>query len=310
MLRILIATIIILLSGTLAQAASCTVAVSDLDFGAVDTIGNAPATTSTDVSIECDGVTPDTETVTVCGNIGAGSGGADGSVRQSLAADGELGFVLYAAGGQSIPWGSTTTPQLGDPIRFDVPVSGTSASLTTTLFGYVPAGQSEAPVGDYRSDFSSADSVFVYAEGNLDCAAPIGGADAPAPFSVLASVAANCLLETSDLDFGTAGLIGSNIDADTDFVLTCSAGIDYTISIDGGGAGDPDNRLLRSGDNAVRYDLYSDPSHASPWGTASGHTVSGSGDGTTQTYDVYGRIPPQPAAAGAYTDTVVVTIIY
>lgn len=310
MLRLLIATILFLLMGSLAQAAVCTVEMSDLDFGTVDAIGNTAAVSTSDVEIECDGVTPGTETITVCGNLGEGSEGTSGGLRQSATTGGTLGFVLYASSGQAAPWGGAMAPALGDPRQIDVPVDGDSASRTVTLHGVVPAGQSTAPVGDYRSDFSSSDAVFTYAEGELDCAAPVGGADAFASFSVLANVAANCLLEANDLDFGTAGLIGSNIDADTDFELSCTEGTDYTIAIDGGGADDPENRLLRSGSNTVRYDLFSDPQRTEHWGMDEGATVDGNGDGTTQVYNVYGRIPPQPAAAGAYADTVVVTIIY
>ncbi len=82
------------------------------------------------------------------------------------------------------------------------------------------------------------------------------------------------------------------------------------VAIDGGGAHDPDNRLLRSGSNTVRYGLYSDPTRSAPWGTDAGSTVDYTGTGGQQQLGVYGRIPPQPAAPGAYSDTVVVTITY
>ena len=309
MLRLLLATIILLLSASFAQAALCTVHVSDLDFGPVDAIGNTPVTASTDVFISCDGITPGTDTITVCGNIGAGGGGDDAGLRQTLSGGDALGFALETPSG-GVAWGSTSRPDLGAPYRIDVPVSGTDATLTIQLKGRVPAGQASAPVGNYRSDFSSADSVFTYAEGDLDCAAPVGGADAPAPFAVTASIVANCLLETADLDFGTAGIILHNIDADTDLDVTCTPGTGYSIAIDGGGAHDPDNRVLRSGSNTVGYGLYSNPSRTAPWGTAPGTVVDGNGNGAAQQLGVYGRIPPQPAAPGAYTDTVVVTITY
>jgi spore coat protein U-like protein len=311
-LRILIAAILFLLSASFAQAANCTVDVSDLDFGPVDSIGNTPTVSSADVSIDCDNITPDTPTITLCGNIGAGGGGTEDGIRQSTAPGGSLGFILYTTGGHSTPWGSAAAPELGEAYRIDVPVGNgsTSASRTIQLHGVVPAGQSTVPIGDYQADFSSSDAVFIYAEGNLDCATLVGEAEATAPFSVTASVAANCLLETANLDFGTTGLIGSNIDADTGIDLTCTAGTDYTITLDGGGAEDPEHRLLTSGSNSVRYDLYSNAQRSAPWGTAPGSTVSGDGDGTLHEYGVYGRIPPQPAAAGAYTDTVVVTITY
>lgn len=82
-------------------------------------------------------------------------------------------------------------------------------------------------ISDCGSDFS-ASSVFPCAEGDL----------------------ANCLVETSDLDLGTAGIIGSNIDAQTEPVITCTPGTG--TAIDGGGS---DNRMLRPHSHAVRYRL-------------------------------------------------------
>jgi spore coat protein U-like protein len=309
-LRILLTAIFLLLSASLAHAAVCTVHVGNLAFGAVDTVGNGTAATSADVDISCDSITAGTTSITMCGNIGEGSGGVTDGVRQSIAGGGSLGFILYATNGTSTPWGSTANPDLGEPNRIDVSVSGTDATATAHLYGLVPSGQSAAAVGDYQADFTTADAIFTYAEGNLDCSAPVGGADALASFSVTASVAANCDLETSDLNFGTAGIIGDNIDADTDLSIACTPGTAYSIAIDGGGSHDPDNRLLRSGSDSVGYGLYSDTQRMDPWGTSAGTMVSGNGNGATQRYGVYGRIPPQPAAPGAYTDTVVVTITY
>jgi spore coat protein U-like protein len=310
-LRILIASILLLLSMSVAHAAVCTVHVGDLVFGAVDTIGNTAGTATTDVAINCDGITEGTTTITMCGNIGAGSGGTDSGIREATSAGNSLGFVLSTTGGGTVtPWGSTSVSGLGEPNQISVPVSGTSALLTTHLYGVVPRGQQTAAVGDYQSDFSTSEVVFTYAEGDLDCSTPLGGGDATATFSLYASVAANCLLETADLNFGTAGIIGSNIDADTNLGITCTPGTSYSVSIDGGGSHDPDNRLLRSGANTVTYSLYSDPSHMDNWGTASADTVADTGDGTQKRHNVYGRIPPQAAAPGTYADTVVVTITY
>ncbi len=309
MLRIVLIALFLLFSASLAQAAVCTVHVGDLDFGPIDAVGNNPGTASADIAITCDSITPSTTTITLCGNIGEGSGGVANGLRQSTGTAGTLGFALYTNSGTGTPWGSLATPGLGSPNRISVPVSGTDASATAHIYGIVPAGQATTPVGDYRANFT-ADAIFTYAEGDLDCSGPTGGTDALAPFAVTASIAANCDLETADLDFGTAGLIGDNIDADTALAITCTPGTGYSISIDGGSSGDPSHRLLHSGGNSVSYDLYSDTQRTEHWGTASGDTVAGHGTGAEQDLGVYGRIPPQPAAAGAYTDTVVVTITY
>ena len=309
MLRIVLAVLFLLFSASLAEAAICTVHVGDLDFGPVDTVGNTPGTASADITISCNSITQGATSITLCGNLGAGSGGIAAGIRQSTATSGSLGFALYASSGTGTPWGSLANPELGDPRTITVPVSGTDVSYTAHIYGVVPAGQATARVGDYRADFTN-DAVFTYAEGALDCAAPVGGTDALAPFAVAASIPANCALETADLNFGTAGLIGDNIDADTSLAITCTPGTGYSISIDGGSSGDPDHRLLHSGSNSVSYGLYSNDQRTHPWGTAAGQTVSGTGTGAEDDLGVYGRIPPQAAAAGAYTDTVVVTIDY
>ena len=130
MLRILIATIVLVLSSSLAHAATCTAHVGDLDFGAVDAIGNTAAITTADVNINCGGVTNGVTEITVCANLGAGSGGETGGVRQSIAGGGSLGFALYASSGTGSPWGSASAPDLGDPVKITVPVTGNTASRT------------------------------------------------------------------------------------------------------------------------------------------------------------------------------------
>jgi spore coat protein U-like protein len=308
-LRILIAAILLLLSVSAANAALCTVNIGTLDFGSIDTLGGSPSTSSTDVSIDCDGITPGTPTMALCANIGAGGGGESGGLRRMTG--GALGFGLYASSGTSAPWGSTSS-DLGNPNRIELTVNGesNSASGTVQLYGLIPTGQGAVPAGSYSAAFSSADVDFKYSEGALDCSAPTGADDAHADFSVTAMIPANCLLVTHDLDFGTTGLIGNRIDAETNLDITCTPDTAYTISIDGGGSHDPENRVMHSGSDTVRYGLYSDSQRSAVWGTDAGSTVSGEGTGSEDQQPVYGSIPPQSAAPGRYTDTVVVTISY
>jgi spore coat protein U-like protein len=148
--RLVLAALFMLFSVSLAQAAFCTVHIGDLDFGHVDAIGNAEALASADVAIGCDTIGPGTTTITMCGNLGAGSGGETGGIRQSFSGTDTLGFVLYTASGSNVLWGSTNAPTLGSPYRIDIPVpaSSTTADLTTRLNGAVPAGLVCAPVGN------------------------------------------------------------------------------------------------------------------------------------------------------------------
>lgn len=310
MARMALGCAMLLLSAGVAQAAAdCSIGVSGLSFGVIDTLGTTPPTTSADVSINCEDITSGATQITVCGNLGPGSMGESDGVRQMQSGAAMLGFVLSTAG--SVPWGSTSNPELGNAAEIDIPVSGDTVSYTAHIHGTIPTGQSAAAVGDYSTSFSSTDAAFRYAEGGLDCGST-DGTEVQASFTATASVPANCLLQTADLDFGTTGLIGHNIDDKTTVGVTCTPGTAYTISIDGGGSHDPTHRQMRAGQETVNYGLYTDSGRNTIWGTGdgAGSTVSDTGDGAKHNSDVYGRIPPQPAAPGSYSDTVVVTIAY
>jgi len=308
-IRFLLAAIFLLLSASLAQAAVCSIDnIGDLDFGNVDTIGNTPATTSTTVAVSCSGVTEGTSTITMCANIGVGDVGESQNLREAAGTGGMLLFSLSGDGG--IPWGSSSAPELGDPYEIDLPVSDGSANGSVMLHGTMPSGQQSAPVGDYSASFSGANVDFKYAEGSHDCASLAPEGDATASFVVTASVPANCLLQTNDLDFGTTGLIGRPIDATTTISVACTPGTNYAVSIDGGGSGDPDHRVMMSGQRSVAYGLFKDSGHADNWGMDSEASPVVTGDGSAHAATVFGRIPPQSAAPGSYSDRVVVTIEY
>lgn len=71
-------------------------------------------------------------------------------------------------------------------------------------------------------------------------------------------------------------------------------------------------RKMTSGANAVNYSLYSDSGHTTVWGNTVGtNTVAATGNGSTQSYTVYGRVTAQTTPApGTYTDTITVTVTY
>ena len=71
-------------------------------------------------------------------------------------------------------------------------------------------------------------------------------------------------------------------------------------------------KLTSAASGTLNYALYQDVGRATLWGQTIGtDTVAGTGSGATQTLTVYGRIPAlQGSAAGAYTDTITVTLTY
>lgn len=293
-----------------AQAAVCTVVVSDLGFGAVDTLGGASMATA-DVKIGCDNVGVGVTAITVCGDLGDGTGGSAAGERLLTSGTATLRYQLYKDSGHSISWGSNAMPTLGTVNRFELPVSDNTASQEATLYGQTVGRQFSVTAGTYVSTFAGANASFAYAEGSLSCAAMTGSTTADASFTVSARVASNCLIETDDVDFGQHGSVDNEITAVGGLDITCTPGAAYSITVSGGETNvvDPEARIMRSGPNTIVYGLYSDSGHSIPWGATAGTQVSGTGAGEVS-IPVYGRVLPQDVVPGAYRDTVLVTITY
>src|SRR5262249_25674770 len=71
-------------------------------------------------------------------------------------------------------------------------------------------------------------------------------------------------------------------------------------------------RKMSNGANTINYSLYSDSGRTTVWGNTIGtNTVAATGNGASQSYTVYGRVPAQTTpAAAAYTYTITVTVTY
>lgn len=117
------------------------------------------------------------------------------------------------------------------------------------------------------------------------------------------------------LDFGTATLLQSAIDADTGtgaqaLEVLCNPGVNYTLTFDAGqnGGGNIANRAMQrdGGSELVRYQIYQDAARNTVL-----DTFTGTGTGTAQPVVVYGRVPAQTAPpAGNYRDVVTITMSF
>jgi spore coat protein U-like protein len=134
-------------------------------------------------------------------------------------------------------------------------------------------------------------------------------------FQVSVTLAATCTINSaSALTFPNSGVLATNVDQSSTIQVTCTTSTPYTIGLDAGtGTGATVAvRKLTGGGSTVNYTLYSDSSHTTVWGnTPPTDTVAGTGNGTSQSFTVFGRIPPQTTPApGTYTDTITVTVSY
>lgn len=152
------------------------------------------------------------------------------------------------------------------------------------------------------------------------------GADAgttSANLGVSATVSSTCSVTTSPVAFGDYNPTAGTADTATGTVaVTCTLGSSYSIALDAGAnestAGNANTRRMKANtSDYLSYGLYLDSGHTTVWGDGANGTsispASGShtGDGSAQSYDVYGSIPAgQYVAPGTYTDTVVATVTY
>lgn len=133
-------------------------------------------------------------------------------------------------------------------------------------------------------------------------------------FGVTLTINASCALTSaSSINFGSMSYITSNLDVNGSVVVQCTLATPYTLALSAGNSGDAAARTMVTTTTpvtTVSYSLFRDSSRTLNWGTATSDLLSSVGTGTSQTFPVYGRVPPQNAAQGAYADTITVTLTY
>ena len=149
----------------------------------------------------------------------------------------------------------------------------------------------------------------------LQSVGPSSATTTTTTFTATITLAATCLINSaSALNFGSAGVLTANVDQTSTIAVQCTNTTPYNIGLDAGtGTGATVAvRKLSTGSATVNYTLYSDSGRTTIWGnTVSTDTVAATGNGASQSYTVYGRVPAQTTPApGTYTDTVTVTVTY
>ncbi|MGF9693816.1 spore coat U domain-containing protein [Rhizobium sp. 0TCS1.26] len=143
--------------------------------------------------------------------------------------------------------------------------------------------------------------------------APSFSQTSTANFNVQITIQAECQINSAtNLNFGTSGVIDTNIDAASAIAVQCTQGVPYAISLNGGTTpgGTVAARLMAGpGGATIGYSLFTNAERTAVWDET--NTVPGTGTGAEQVYPVYGRVVPQATpAAGVYQDTVTATLTY
>jgi len=96
-----------------------------------------------------------------------------------------------------------------------------------------------------------------------------------------------------------------------EFKVTCAQGAPYRVGLDFGQYSQGTQRRMRTPDGAyLAYEIFKDASFQTPWSENYFGQSSATGDGKNQAFKVYGRVLPQIAVPGRYTDLVRIAVIY
>lgn len=139
-----------------------------------------------------------------------------------------------------------------------------------------------------------------------------------ASLNAMAQVQGNCNVVGGNvtLAFGNYDPVGvnasSSLDSATTFSLRCTRGVSATIDMNNGlNANGGFRRMNNQLNGYMNYQLYTDAARAAIWGD--GHVVQYAANSNAPTaFTVYGRVPAGQGdvTAGAYSDTVVITVTF
>ena len=139
--------------------------------------------------------------------------------------------------------------------------------------------------------------------------------------NVSVSVGHSCTIDSNPMAFGAYNGIVANTSADLEttatVVTTCTSGAAALITMNAGasaGSGSaaaPVRRMTAGAGKYLVYQVYSDDARGTVWGNTASTGVALTGTGVSQSLTAYGSVPSaQPAAQGAYSDQVTVTVTY
>ena len=290
-----------------ALAQTCTVSMPAVTFGNVNVLtGTAVYTTST-VSVTCSGGTGGGQRV--CISIGAGSASDTTSRKLTGPSSATARYDLYRDSAHTQLWGSWQTGYDSAGVQVDI---AKNSSANVTVYASFFGSQQTAVAGSYSSTFTANPYIQYANKGTTSC--PTGSSTASTSSSATATIVSSCNVNTTNLNFGTVGLLTSTTNGTGTLSVQCSSGAPYTVSLSGGnsGATDPTQRKMSFSSSTITYGLYRDSAHSQPWGSTVGtNTASGTGTGSSQNLTVYGSVPAQTTPGpGTYSDSIIATVTY
>ncbi|WP_044540890.1 spore coat U domain-containing protein [Bradyrhizobium sp. LTSP885] len=310
-----------------ANAQSCSVSAAAGNYGSVNILSGGTTDTTSSFTVNCTGcLSPLGCTYNVCVQFDQGSPNSNSSIRYMGSGASTIQHELYSDAARTQVWGSwgygaSQYGAAGISLNLTIPFLS-NASQNFTVYGRIKAGQQTTVPGTYTWNTTSpalAGAAYLLASPN--CSANPGNFVNAGSSPWVATILANCNLSATPLNFGSASLLTSNVDAVATLTVQCTNTTPYSIGLDSGAnASGSQRRMLNGASNHINYNLYTDAARSAAWSTTTsassctngtGTCVLGTGTGSNQNVTVYGRVPPQVApAVGTYSDTVIATITF
>ncbi len=307
----ILAVLLFCFAGSPVSAQVCTFSNTGINFGIVNAQARRSVTATGTVSANCTGTR--NSTITICPNIGAGSGGsnATASVRYMSSGTEQIGYNLYQSTGQQQVWGSYVWAFAPRPPTMSVRLSNAGSGSTQQTLN-AQMNRANVSPGVFISSFSGANTLFDYGYAPGHNCSVISSRAVQVPFTVQVASLGSCTVTTTPMDFGQLTDLTTVKDTTNTVTVNCSRRTPYTVSLGNGtsGATSPGTRRMTATGttNTISYGVYTNAARSVLWGV---NGFSGRGNGNNQIYTGYGRLPAQgfPDAAD-YSDTLIVTITY
>lgn len=297
-----------------AEAQNCSISNTQMSFGSIQTTTGGAFDSTATITANCSGFPIFTNTVYICAHFGDGSGGSvNGNERTMSGSGGTLRYNLYTDNARTNMWGSSGWGGVPPPkLSVSVGAISGSGSATWTIYGRTYANQKSVSQGAYSSNLSGGHVNFRVGTSNAACTAAFGVPASVQPnLNVTANVLAGCTITTTDVNFGSTGMLTAAVQASGSVRLTCTNNLAYTVDLVVPAGRTSTTRTMSKGSETVTYGLYKDTARTSPWGDAGSQRQTGTGNGLQQILNVYGRVPAQATpSSGEYVDTVIVNVTY
>lgn len=318
--------------GAVQAADTCTVSMTNIDFGSVSPISGTDYVAQATGTLSCQFfslnlgqlLTPNAQ---ACISLGLGSNSTSALPRNLGNGSHRMEYNVYVDSSYATAkiWGGTGVT--GAPSTFTIFLSAGllapagTYSTTFTVYAKIPAGASLAAVPTvanantvYTSSFAGV-GTFTYTTYGLinlfGCTVNSGSFG----FTVNATAVNNCTITASPMAFADTSILTGNLRSTSTLSVRCVNNNAYQIALSGGSVGaNVANRQMK---NTVTTDLLSYRLSATLdgplWGdgTAGTSMVTGTGTGASVPVTVYGRVPAQVTPRpGSYKDTVTATIYF